>query len=61
MALQLIKTETGYKITADIVVPQVFEQEFATIEEAIEKWKGLEAGQPVAPTIPADTIVDSGV
>jgi hypothetical protein len=55
MALKFEKTENGYKITADIVVPQVFEQEFQTIEEAVEKFKSLESGEPVAPTQPATT------
>lgn len=65
MALQIVKQDDGYHVIADVVVPQTVEHIFATVEEAVSKFKELESGvaQPAIPADPAapEDVVEPGV
>lgn len=50
MSVQLLKTDNGYKVVAEVQVPQTVEHEFENIEQAIEKFKEYEAGTKVETT-----------
>lgn len=47
MEVALTKTQDGYKVTVTKNVPQVEEQVFATLDEAVAKFREVEAA-PVA-------------
>lgn len=69
MALQILKTDSGYKVVADITVPQVIEFAFESVEDAVTKFKELEQGGTVvipptaeeSTTPTTDTVVEPGV
>lgn len=59
MTVQLVKQDDGsYKVSATIAVPKEVEEVFSTVEEAVNRFKELEAGKETATQ---DGTVEPGV
>lgn len=64
MALQIVKQGSGYKVVAEVNLPQTIEKVFEDIEDALASFKEFEQGgkltEPELP-IKADETVEPGV